>query len=130
MLATVDGVPDNEVAELKRDSMTGNSVIVDCDSLAVILAHFIPGSINVSEGDLVATGQKIALIGNSCSSGKLQPHVHIQTITPPEIQQSISATIPSGLFGRPKEVAQKSLFILQDDYVNGCILEVDGGLRL
>ncbi len=84
MLATVDGVPDNEVPEMNRESMTGNSVILDCDGLAVVLAHFIHGSINVSEGDLVATGEQIALVGNSGNSGEPHLHVHVQTIVSPE----------------------------------------------
>lgn len=48
----------------------------------------------------------------------------------PEIQQRIIATIPAGRFARPEEIAHAALFILQNDYFNGRILEVDGGLRL
>jgi 3-oxoacyl-[acyl-carrier protein] reductase len=49
---------------------------------------------------------------------------------PTNIQDRVTSTIPAGRFGRPDEIARAALFILQDDYFNGRILEVDGGLRL
>jgi murein DD-endopeptidase MepM/ murein hydrolase activator NlpD len=84
VLATVDGVPDNDVPEMNRNSMTGNSVILDCDGLAVVLAHFIPGSINVSEADQIVSRQQIAFVGNSGNSGEPHLHMHVQTIGSPE----------------------------------------------
>lgn len=52
------------------------------------------------------------------------------SVIPSPIQDRITATIPARRFGRPDEIAGTALFILQNDYVNGRILEVDGGLRL
>ncbi|MEH6830023.1 MAG: SDR family oxidoreductase [Sulfitobacter sp.] len=49
---------------------------------------------------------------------------------PPEIQSRITSTIPAGRFGKPEEIARGALFILENDYFNGRILEIDGGLRL
>lgn len=49
---------------------------------------------------------------------------------PTEIQEQITSTIPARRFGKPQEIAQAALFILQNDYFNGRILEIDGGLRL
>lgn len=49
---------------------------------------------------------------------------------PSDIQDRITATIPARRFGRPDEIARAARFILEDDYFNGRILEVDGGLRL
>ncbi|MEO0751319.1 MAG: SDR family oxidoreductase, partial [Pseudomonadota bacterium] len=49
---------------------------------------------------------------------------------PSDIQDRITATIPARRFGRPDEIAYAARFILEDDYFNGRILEVDGGLRL
>src|SRR5690606_26479277 len=48
----------------------------------------------------------------------------------PEILQKMSAAIPVGRLGRPEEIALTAAFILENDYVNGRILEVDGGQRL
>jgi 3-oxoacyl-[acyl-carrier protein] reductase len=49
---------------------------------------------------------------------------------PPKIKDRIISTIPARRFARPEEIARAALFILQDDYYTGRILEVDGGLRL
>lgn len=84
VLHTIDGVPDNPVPDMNRDAMTGNSVVLDCDGLAVVLAHFIPQSLNVAEGDAVEVGQKIAEVGNSGNSGEPHLHVHVQEIAPRE----------------------------------------------
>ncbi len=76
VLHTIDGVPANPVPEMNRDAMTGNSVILDCKELAVALAHFIPGSLTVTEGEVVEIGQEIAEVGNSGNSG--EPHLHVR----------------------------------------------------
>ena len=49
---------------------------------------------------------------------------------PPKVKDRIVSTIPLRRFARPDEIARAALFILQDDYYNGRILEIDGGLRL
>jgi len=49
---------------------------------------------------------------------------------PSEIQNRITSTIPARRFGQADEIAGASLFIVQNDYFNGRVLEVDGGLRL
>lgn len=83
VLATLDGIPDNMVPIMNRDAMTGNSVILECDGLAVVLAHFIPGSLLVGEDEVVQTGQQIARVGNSGNSGEPHLHVHVQTVSSP-----------------------------------------------
>ena len=49
---------------------------------------------------------------------------------PPKVKDKIVSTIPLRRFAKPEEIARAALFILQDDYYNGRILEIDGGLRL
>ena len=49
---------------------------------------------------------------------------------PPKIKEKINSTIPLRRFARPEEIARAALFILQNDYYDGRILEIDGGLRL
>ena len=49
---------------------------------------------------------------------------------PPKVKDRIVLAIPLRRFARPEEIARAALFILQDDYYTGWILEVDGGLRL
>jgi len=49
---------------------------------------------------------------------------------PPKIRDKIVSTIPLRRLAQPEEIARAALFILQNDYYNGRIFEIDGGLRL
>ena len=49
---------------------------------------------------------------------------------PPKVKDKIVSTIPLRRFGKPEEIARAALFILQNEYYDGRILEVDGGLRI
>ncbi|MDY0205051.1 MAG: SDR family oxidoreductase [Pseudomonas sp.] len=48
----------------------------------------------------------------------------------PEALAKMAATIPMQRLGKPEEIAHSVAFIFENDYYNGRILEVDGGLRL
>jgi 3-oxoacyl-[acyl-carrier protein] reductase len=48
----------------------------------------------------------------------------------PEVLEKIAGGIPAGRLGTPAEIASTAQFIIENDYVNGRIIEVDGGLRL
>lgn len=48
----------------------------------------------------------------------------------PEIIESITAHIPLGRMGQPDEIAQAAISIFENDYYNGRVFEVDGGLRI
>jgi 3-oxoacyl-[acyl-carrier protein] reductase len=49
---------------------------------------------------------------------------------PQKIRDKVISTIPLRRLARPDEIAQSALYILQNDYYTGRILEIDGGLRL
>jgi 3-oxoacyl-[acyl-carrier protein] reductase len=49
---------------------------------------------------------------------------------PQKIRDKVVSTIPLKRLARPNEIAQTALYILQNDYYTGRVLEVDGGLRL
>ncbi len=49
---------------------------------------------------------------------------------PPKVKDKVISTIPLRRFAKPEEIARAALFILQNDYYDGRILEVDGGLRI
>ena len=49
---------------------------------------------------------------------------------PPKIRDKIVSAIPLRRLAQPEEIARAALFILQNDYYDGRILEIDGGLRL
>ena len=48
----------------------------------------------------------------------------------PEILEKMAAGIPAQRLGDPDEVASAAEFIFANDYVNGRVVEVDGGQRL
>ena len=48
----------------------------------------------------------------------------------PEILEKITAQIPLRRLGQMQEIADTVCFIIGNDFVNGKILEIDGGLRL
>lgn len=48
----------------------------------------------------------------------------------PEILEKMAASIPVGRIGRPEEVAHAAAYIIGNDYVNGRVIEIDGGQRL
>ena len=49
---------------------------------------------------------------------------------PAKILDRIISTIPLRRLARPEDIADAVLFVLENDYYNGRILEIDGGLRL
>ena len=48
----------------------------------------------------------------------------------PEALAKTAALVPAGRLGEPQEIAHTLLYILENDYLDGRIVEVDGGLRL
>lgn len=48
----------------------------------------------------------------------------------PEILERMLTQVPLRRGGQPDEVAQAALFIVENDYFSGRVLELDGGLRL
>ncbi|WP_422412202.1 MULTISPECIES: SDR family oxidoreductase [unclassified Endozoicomonas] len=48
----------------------------------------------------------------------------------PEARAKMTAGIPAGRMGKPEEIAATVAFIFENDYFNGRVLELDGGLRL
>jgi 3-oxoacyl-[acyl-carrier protein] reductase len=52
------------------------------------------------------------------------------TNIPAKVRERLLSTIPLRRLAEPAEIARTALFILQNDYCNGRVLEIDGGLRL
>jgi 3-oxoacyl-[acyl-carrier protein] reductase len=48
----------------------------------------------------------------------------------PEMLEKMAAGIPAKRLGRPEEIASAAVFVLENDYVNGRVIEIDGGLRI
>ena len=47
-----------------------------------------------------------------------------------EILEKIAAGIPVGRLGEPDEIARAAVFLLENDFMNGRVLEIDGGQRI
>lgn len=48
----------------------------------------------------------------------------------PEALDKVTGMVPAGRLATPEEIADAALFILGNDYFNGRVLEIDGGLRI
>ncbi|MCE9685064.1 SDR family oxidoreductase [Shewanella sp. AS16] len=48
----------------------------------------------------------------------------------PEALERLEKMVPVGRLGQPEEIASTVRFIIENDYVNGRVFEVDGGIRL
>lgn len=73
---------DSEGLNLVTDvaDAAGNVVIIELDSgLFVVLAHLRQGTLQVSEGDRVRTGDPLGLVGNSGNTTMPHLHLHVQT---------------------------------------------------
>lgn len=49
---------------------------------------------------------------------------------PVAVLEKISGRIPVGRMGTPQEIATGAVFILENEYFNGRVLEIDGGMRI
>ncbi len=47
----------------------------------------------------------------------------------PEARERLAAVVPAKRLGEPEEVAQTAQFILENDYISGRVIDLDGGLR-
>ncbi len=83
--SVVDGVGDNPVPQVNRESMTGNHVVISCQGVEVLLAHMIPGSVLVATGESIAVGHVLGKVGNSGNSN--EPHLHIHVQVPAVLDQ-------------------------------------------
>ena len=48
----------------------------------------------------------------------------------PEILEKLAAGIPAGRLCDPEEIAHAAIYLLENDYMNGRVLEIDGAVRL
>ncbi len=80
IIAAVDGLPDMRVPELDERHIAGNYVIIRCDGVDLLLAHFQRGSVSTKAGEPIAVGAYIADVGNSGATS--EPHLHIHAQRP------------------------------------------------
>ncbi len=85
VIAVKDGIPENTptsksmAVPINLETIGGNYVMVHLGSHQyAFYAHLIPGSIKVKTGDILKSGDPIALLGNSGNS--TEPHLHFHII--------------------------------------------------
>lgn len=109
VLGATDGLPDMPVPEMDREHLTGNHVLLGCGEQIVVLAHMAPGSVAVSVGQAVETGQLLGRVGNSGNTA--EPHLHIH------VQKGMPEGMPIG--GEPVWFKINAKFLLRNDTVRG-----------
>jgi hypothetical protein len=81
----VDGLPEQAIGSRDPVHATGNHVVIDLgDGRFVLLAHLRSGTVRVAAGDLVRSGDLLGEVGNSGNT--VEPHLHIQVQSGPELQ--------------------------------------------
>ena len=95
MVVARDDMDDAEGASFVTDAAdaTGNVIVIELDTgHFVVLAHLRHGSLRVSEGDRVRTGDPLALVGNSGNT--TMPHLHLQVQTHADLWDADNRSVP------------------------------------
>ena len=75
VISAVDGVEDQVPGVIRYGPLYGNHVFIDTGSETVKLGHLRPGTVAVTPGQSVRTGDLLGEVGNSGNS--TEPHLHI-----------------------------------------------------
>lgn len=78
ILAAVDGLPDSIPPARDADHVAGNHIVVACNNVEVLLAHLRKGSVQVTQGTSVTSGDFVARVGNSGNTS--EPHLHVHAV--------------------------------------------------
>jgi len=80
VVKVVDGFPCRPIGNGDRVNPAGNHVVIDIgNDRQVLLAHLVPGSVAVEEGEYVTSGALIGRVGNSGNSEAPHLHLHVQS---------------------------------------------------
>jgi hypothetical protein len=91
---TAGHFPDLTPGERMPNHPAGNHVWLRRDSLYVVLAHLKEGSVEVTPGQRVRAGERLAAVGNTGNT--TEPHLHVHAVTLP----AGAAPDPDSLLGR------------------------------
>ena len=104
-----DGLPDMQVPKTDTTLLEGNHVVLKCADKAVVLGHFRKGSVQVSEGGKVRTGEQLGAVGNSGQS--TEPHLHMHAQEIPQAGPLLS--------GEPLQLTLDGHFPVRNDRLTG-----------
>lgn len=111
-----------------------NGVIINISSISRA-GNFGQSNYSASKAAVVAmtTTWSKELAGFGIRAAAIAPGFIATEMTkkvPESVLTDITKKIPAGRLGKPEEIANGALFILENEYFNGRVLEIDGGLRL
>lgn len=85
IVAVVSDLPDNPLGSKDRTHPAGNHLVIrQAPDRFLVLAHFRQGSILVTPGDRVVSGQLLGKCGNSGNTDFPHIHLHLQDRLPPQ----------------------------------------------
>ena len=108
----------------------------------IINISSISHSGNMGQSNYSATKAGVAAMAVTWARELARYGVRVNAISPgfigtemvramkPEALAKLSAMIPAGRIGEPDEIAHTVQYIIENDFVNGRNIEVDGGMRL
>ncbi|MBT8040403.1 MAG: SDR family oxidoreductase [Xanthomonadales bacterium] len=108
----------------------------------IVNVSSISRSGNIGQSNYSAAKAGVAAMTVSWAKELARHGIRVNTISPgfigtemvrsmkPEALAKLSAMIPAGRIGEPDEIAQAVQFLIENDFMNGRNLEVDGGMRL
>jgi len=108
----------------------------------IINISSISHSGNMGQSNYSAAKAGVAAIAVTWSKELARYGIRVNAISPgfigtpmvkamkPEALAKLSAMIPAGRIGEPDEIAHTVQYIIENDFVNGRNIEVDGGMRL
>jgi hypothetical protein len=95
-----DGAPDMPPPQPDRTRLPGNHVVLECDGVHVLLAHFKRGSVGVAPSEHVTTDTVLGLVGNSGNTNEPHLHIHVQRPAAPGRELLSGDPLPIRLSGR------------------------------
>jgi hypothetical protein len=103
-----DGAPDMPPPQADRARLPGNHVLLECDGIHLLLAHFRRGSVRVAQSQHVTTDTVVGLVGNSGNTN--EPHLHIHAQRP-------AAPGRDALSGDPLPIRLDGQFLVRNDRI-------------
>lgn len=108
IVSAIDSLPDMQVPETDRTHMAGNHVLLRCDDVDILLAHFRPGSLKATLGTRVGAGDHLAAVGNSGNSAEPHLHIHAQKY----------GTVNEPMSGEPLPMRFNDRYLVRNDRVS------------
>ena len=108
----------------------------------IINISSISHSGNMGQSNYSATKAGVAAMAVTWAKELARYRIRVNAISPgfigtemvrsmkPEALAKLSAMIPAGRIGEPDEIAHTVQYMIENEFVNGRNIEVDGGMRL